>query len=94
MTFLSSDRFRAFLELLRPANIITAHADILVGVAASGVLSISSEIASESTVQPFWFLYLCGLLFATSALYGGGVVLNDVFDAKLDAKEIIALKSK
>ncbi len=87
MTLLSSERLRAFLELMRPANIITAHADILVGVAASGVIGLSSEIPQQEAVPEFWFLALLGLLLATTGLYGGGVVFNDVFDAKLDAQE-------
>jgi 4-hydroxybenzoate polyprenyltransferase len=62
----------AFLRLMRPANVITAYADILAGVAATGVL------------QPE---RLSWLLVATTGLYGGGVVLNDVFDAQLDSVE-------
>jgi len=60
------------LRLARPANIITAYADILAGYAA-GAAPVPAAI-------PF-------LLLATTGLYGGGVVFNDVFDAKLDAKE-------
>jgi len=61
---------------MRPANIITAWADILVGFAASG-------LHQGVTAQP----NLAWLLLATTGLYGGGVVFNDVFDAELDAKE-------
>lgn len=42
-------------------------------------MAIGQFLFSEST--PFW------LLPATIGLYGGGVVLNDVFDARLDAIE-------
>lgn len=63
---------RAYLQLMRPANIVTAWADILAGVAASGFFNI---------------LFLAYLILATSCLYGGGVVLNDAFDADLDALE-------
>lgn len=63
---------RAYLQLMRPANIITAWADILAGVAVSGSFNVS---------------VLAYLIFATSCLYGGGVVLNDAFDADLDALE-------
>lgn len=72
------DAFRArraapsLLYLMRPANIVTAHSDILAGYAVAGA-------ANSST--------LLLLLLATTGLYGGGVVLNDVFDAKLDAVE-------
>jgi 4-hydroxybenzoate polyprenyltransferase len=64
--------FLALLRLMRPANIITAYADILAGYAAAG--------ATDR-------LNLVLLLIATTGLYGGGVVLNDVFDAKLDTVE-------
>ena len=62
----------AFFRLLRPANIVTAYADILAGAAAAGIF------------EPQRLAYL---LVATTGLYGGGVVLNDVFDAQLDAVE-------
>ncbi|MCW5316044.1 UbiA-like protein EboC [Nostoc sp. KVJ3] len=71
---------------MRPANIVTAWADILVGFAASGsgiifVKLINGE-ASFAILSP-----LAWLLLATTGLYGGGIVFNDVFDAELDAKE-------
>lgn len=78
---------RAYLELARPANVVTAFADILAGFAATGALSrlltgypeVGGSIASGTDL--IW------LLFATAGLYAGGVVLNDVFDAELDATE-------
>ena len=60
------------LILMRPANVITAQADIVAGWAVAG--------ATEPA-------HLTALLFATTGLYSGGVVLNDVFDAKLDSVE-------
>ncbi len=60
---------------MRPANIVTAWADILAGFAASGAVGLIS-------IQ-----VLGWLLLATTGLYGGGIVLNDVFDAELDAQE-------
>lgn len=65
-----------YLKLMRPANIITAFADILAG---------SSIVAGGLVVFYSGDLYL--LLLATAGLYGGGVVLNDYFDADLDQKE-------
>jgi 4-hydroxybenzoate polyprenyltransferase len=62
----------ALLRLMRPANIVTAHADILAGYAASGA------------AEPW---RLASLLVATTGLYAGGIVFNDVFDARLDAIE-------
>lgn len=75
-------KIRAVLELMRPANIITAFADILAGFAVvGGVLYISSDGISISPDGLGW------LLLATFGLYGGGVVFNDLFDASIDAKE-------
>ena len=65
---------------MRPANIVTAVADVLAGVAIAGYFSTKGFEAI--LLQPV--LLLC---LATAALYGGGVVLNDVFDADLDAVE-------
>lgn len=62
-----------WLRLMRPANVMTAYADILAGVAAAGV-----------GFEPQRVLLL---LAATTGLYGGGIVMNDVFDAELDAVE-------
>lgn len=59
-------------RLARPANIITAYSDILAGYAAAA--------AATPAALPY-------LLLATTGLYGGGVVFNDVCDAELDAME-------
>ncbi len=68
--------------MMRPANILTAWADILLGYAASGAVAIVTiPTAIESLVPLGW------LLLSTTGLYGGGVVFNDVFDAGLDAEE-------
>ncbi len=72
---LNNNRFWAYLQLMRPANIITAWADVLAGIAASGFAFLANP------VPILW------LLLATTGLYGGGVVFNDVFDAELDALE-------
>ena len=65
------------LRLMRPANIVTAVADILAGIAITGFFF-------RDTVEwsPVFLLIL-----STVGLYGGGVAMNDVFDAELDAKE-------
>ena len=68
-----------YLRLTRPANVVTAVADILAGVA---IAQYFSKGISDVSLQPV--LWLC---LATACLYGGGVVLNDVFDADLDAVE-------
>ncbi|PJZ84214.1 UbiA-like protein EboC [Leptospira harrisiae] len=65
--------FKGYLTLLRPANVVTALADILAGMAIVGfVWNDKSPIL---------------LLFSTICLYGGGVVLNDFFDIAIDTKE-------
>ena len=70
------NRLIAYLQLMRPANIITAWADILLGYAAAGLV-----VNNLNLVTLGW------LILATTGLYGGGVVFNDVFDAELDAVE-------
>jgi 4-hydroxybenzoate polyprenyltransferase len=63
---------RGYLELLRPANVVTAIADVLAGYAVAG--------RSHPRALPW-------LVGATMCLYAGGVVLNDVFDRDVDAVE-------
>ena len=63
---------RAYLQLLRPANVVTALADVLAGFAVGGL--------QNSQVLPW-------LLGATACLYAGGIVLNDVFDRETDQVE-------
>lgn len=66
-------KIKAYLTLLRPANLVTAIADILAGMAIVGFLwNNSSPIL---------------LFLSTICLYGGGVVLNDYFDASIDRIE-------
>ncbi len=68
---------KALLSLTRPANLVTAVADVLAGMAIAGYFSTNSPAPA-----PIGWLTL-----ATIGLYGGGVVFNDVFDAELDAIE-------
>ena len=63
---------RGYLELLRPANVVTALADVLAGYAVAG--------RANSPALPW-------LLIATVCLYAGGVVLNDFFDRELYSVE-------
>lgn len=69
-----------FLKLARPANLVTAVADILAGIAISGILL---------TTALDWELSKAILLLSLSTigLYGGGIVFNDVFDIKIDRIE-------
>ena len=68
---------KSLLSLTRPANLVTAIADVLAGMAIAGYF-----LLPEPTAAPVGWLAL-----ATVGLYGGGVVFNDVFDAELDAVE-------
>lgn len=65
---------------MRPANIVTSIADVLAGIAISGVL-YNFMLASD------YILCAVALCFSTAFLYGGGIVFNDVFDAELDKVE-------
>ncbi|WP_343524187.1 UbiA-like protein EboC [Pedobacter sp.] len=67
-----------YLRMMRPANIVTSVADILAGIAISGVLSSGFSVP--------WLSILL-LAVSTACLYGGGIVFNDVFDAELDKVE-------
>jgi 4-hydroxybenzoate polyprenyltransferase len=63
---------RAHLELMRPANMVTAIADVLAGFAVGGLVGGNK---------------LPWLIVGALALYGGGVTMNDYFDRNLDAVE-------
>lgn len=63
---------RGVVRLVRPANLPTAAADALAGAAIVGAASPRAYVA---------------LAAASMLLYAGGVALNDVFDAELDALE-------
>ncbi len=66
------------LILMRPPNLPTAAADIITGAAIVGVFSQSWELFPYNLIL---------LIVASILLYAGGVVLNDVFDHKIDAIE-------
>lgn len=68
------------LRLMRPANIVTAIADILAGIIIAGY-PFSATSSLHSLIPVFL------LVVATIGLYGGGVVFNDVFDAEIDKVE-------
>ena len=65
---------------MRPANIVTSIADVLAGIAISGVL-VNGNLFTNYISQ------ISLLCISTIGLYGGGVVFNDVFDADLDKVE-------
>lgn len=73
---------RPYVVLLRPANILTAIADIIAGFAVATAVTSSLDVALAIPLSNlFW------LILATSCLYAGGVVFNDVFDINIDAIE-------
>lgn len=75
---------KGYLRLTRPANLPTSAADILAGIAISGVFMHSSlgEVSGVNRIEHILILILSSVL-----LYAAGVVLNDVFDYKIDKTE-------
>lgn len=69
---------RAWLELIRPSNVLTAISDVLAGIALA-CLFLQQILPELGTLT-----ILC---VASMLLYTGGIVFNDVFDAKLDLLE-------
>ena len=69
-TTIKSNSFWAYWQMLRPANIITAWADILLGCSAAS--------AFFGGIERLNLVSLAWLILATTGLYGGGVVFNDV----------------
>jgi hypothetical protein len=68
-----------YLVLIRPANILTAIADIIAGFAIAGVLG--SLHFGDHLPNLLW------LLLSTMGLYAGGIVFNDLFDLETDRRE-------
>lgn len=69
----------AWLKLLRLPTVFTSISNILCGYLITANTRQLSAIAAESEL---WLLILC-----SSCLYLSGMVLNDAFDAQLDAVE-------
>ena len=80
MTAISTKHI-GYLRLIRPANIITAIADILAGYAISMAFTFDIHNNLFSLQPLFW------LILSTMGLYGGGVVFNDIFDVETDKIE-------
>ena len=77
------EKLLGFARLARPANLPTAAADILAGIAIALYLR-NIDVLGFLTEQSGDVILL---VFSSVALYAGGVVFNDVFDAELDAIE-------
>ncbi|WP_257658066.1 UbiA-like protein EboC [Parapedobacter lycopersici] len=73
-------KWRAYLTLMRPANVVTAISDVMAGTAVSALY-----FAGWNGQLDLQALLL--LVVSTIGLYGGGVIFNDIFDARLDAVE-------
>ncbi len=67
-----------WLQLLRLPTVFTALADVLCGYFIAS--SLTSDPTGSWSVLPWHML-------SSAGLYLGGMVLNDVFDARLDAAE-------
>lgn len=78
-------RLFAYLQLTRPANVITAIADIWAGFAIAGAWDYMATNWIYGDQQFWWNLLWLSL--GTVGLYAGGVAFNDVADADLDAIE-------
>jgi 4-hydroxybenzoate polyprenyltransferase len=64
----------AWLKLLRLPNVFTAAADVMMGF-----------LVTHGNLEPAWQVVL--LVVSSCLLYLSGMVLNDVFDAEVDACE-------
>ena len=69
-----SSRWLAYLQLFRAPNVFTAVADVTMGC-----------LFVRQALQPWeaWLALVC----ASALLYSAGMVLNDVYDADIDARE-------
>jgi 4-hydroxybenzoate polyprenyltransferase len=73
--------FKGCLILMRPPNLPTAAADIMAGAAIAGIFAAGVSLSQERSAD------LLLLILASVCMYAGGVVLNDVFDLKIDKEE-------
>lgn len=80
-TISNASSFIAWLQLVRLPTVFTALSNILCGFLITHRIP-PVKVAQLTTQKELWLL-----LLSTSGLYLGGMVLNDVFDAKLDALE-------
>lgn len=82
---MSNSKIFAYLQLTRPANVITAIADIWAGFAIAGAWEYMANNWNFGDQQFWWNLLWLSL--STIGLYAGGVAFNDVADSELDAIE-------
>lgn len=79
---------RSWLLLGRVSNLPTVWSNTLVGLALGGLMTsqVNGELGTEGVVIPSSILVLTAM-FIMSLFYIGGMLLNDAFDAKIDAIE-------
>jgi 4-hydroxybenzoate polyprenyltransferase len=77
----------SYLQLVRPANVVTAFADVLAGYGVALSAADSTSLGPPRLPGPASALSLVALLVATGCLYAGGVAFNDFFDRDVDAVE-------
>ncbi len=70
----SPGRLKTYLQLVRIPNVFTALADVTMGY-----------LLTHESLAP-WSVF-AALAVASACLYMAGIVLNDVFDADVDARE-------
>ncbi|NET35990.1 MAG: UbiA-like protein EboC [Cyanothece sp. SIO1E1] len=70
-------KLRYYISFIRPANVVTAIADIIAGAAIAGALSETLSSVGDLSL----------LILSTIGLYGGGIVFNDIFDLEQDRIE-------
>ena len=76
--------YHNYLLIMRPANILTAVADVLAGIAISGIF-LSWTFSGLVTAGVV--LDIVVLCIASGLLYAGGIIFNDVFDYRTDLIE-------
>ncbi len=74
-------KFFGLLQLIRPANMLTAIADIWAGFAISGATALLYPGHMQIRSQ---LIHLGLLSLSTIGLFGGGAMLNDYADAHLN----------
>lgn len=74
-------KFFGLLQLIRPANLLTAIADIWAGFAISGATAMLFPGELQVRAQ---LIHLSLLSMSTIGLFGGGAMLNDYQDAHIN----------
>lgn len=70
-----------YLQLVRPANLVTSATDILGGVCLATLVSTGQPAAEPGWLGAIW------LVFSSVFLYAGGIAMNDIADVRLDRVE-------